>query len=406
MFEQLGVLHIHYEQEFVLRVGLSRIVCELPSLLRPARLVNGEWVANTAQRQRVTIASDHGGLFLVWDTAAGWRIDYPLDDAGNPDLPSISLGDTMIGETQVVISASHVDLQLATELRDIELTIVVPIDTRPVLSFGHAMNDVAREPAGAQPAPAFACHPDGRRQTFDAGIMRFIPTLTTVRLYEHRKGEAWPDSLDDWKLVASSRADDLGGETAALPGVWLADADPEDPSRPPARRLQLWTNNPLLHAADVLGPGYSLLLGRQPAGTSYAENILGLYPDPHACEFTEPERVCVPFDTPVPTPVTPRQSWVYRGLRFTHDGLATFTDVVETGRPPRPRLDTPTLRQLHRDLAAIGPYFATPGSLLVRLGNFAIAEICYVTERAVRAAHGCSKSISQASSTPPPGAQI
>ena len=87
--------------------------------------------------------------------------------------------------------------------REAENSPVAPIDTRPVLSFNHEMNDEARVP-DSRPQPAFARHPNGTAKTYNVGLMQFTPTLTAVRLYEHRKGEPWPNSLDGWKPIASS----------------------------------------------------------------------------------------------------------------------------------------------------------------------------------------------------------
>jgi hypothetical protein len=234
---------------------------------------------------------------------------------------------------------------------------VVPIDTRPILAFSHEMNDVARVPTGAQPQPAFARHPTGTAKTYDVGLMRFSPTLTTIRLYEHRKGEAWPGSLDGWKLVASSRTADLSSRVEPLPGVWMAEADPQDPGEPPARRLHLWINNPLLHAANALGSGYSRLLGRGPAAKSYAEEMLDLHPDLMKCTYTEPRRVCVDFAGTAGTTLKPGIVWEHRGLRFT--ALASQASV-QVERVSRPSLDLNIRWEIQRALAVFDSRFNVP----------------------------------------------
>ena len=165
-------------------------------------------------------------------------------------------------------------------------------------------------------------HPDGLPKTYDVGLMRFTPTLTKVSLYEHRQGEPWPDSLGGWKLIASSQATDINAGTARLPGVWMAEADPQDPGTPPTRRLHLWTTNPLLHAAATLGFGYGgpfdlTPSGRQPAGISHAQQLLGLHPDLWQCDDTGPQRHCVDFAGAAGTGLEPGVAWEYQGLRFT-----------------------------------------------------------------------------------------
>ncbi len=248
---------------------------------------------------------------------------------------------------------------------DAEKSPVVPIDTRPVLAFTHEMNDAAK-----QPGPAFARHPDGCPKHFDVGFMRFTPTVTAVRLYEHRKGEPWPDNLDGWTLVASSQASEQNAETNRLLGVWMSEADPHGPDRPTTRRLQLWTTNPLLHANIATGPGYSPMsmlvsatFSQAPPlvlRQSHSEALLDLYPDLHECAYGEPQRVCVSLNTPAPTPDQPGQSWSYEDIRFIHadDGRAGFINTGGTNLLPPPTLDPRSLRLLQRDLATIDPSLA------------------------------------------------
>ena len=240
---------------------------------------------------------------------------------------------------------------------------VAPIDTRPVLSFNHEMNDEARVP-DSRPQPAFARHPNGTAKTYDVGLMQFTPTLTTVRLYEHRKGEPWPNSLEDWRspgLVATSLADDPKGETPLLPGVWMAEADPQGPDQPPTRQLHLWTNNPLLHAAQTLDSGYRLPFdpsarGRQQSGRSHAKQLLDLHPNLMECANTEPQPVCVNFVGQAGTRLEPDIVWEHQGLRFKFLGSAS----VQVQRPPSPRLDLLLRSQIQMALLRIDVRFLNP----------------------------------------------
>jgi hypothetical protein len=214
---------------------------------------------------------------------------------------------------------------------------VVPIDTRPILAFGHEMNDEARVPGGDNRRPAFARHPDGVSKTYDVGLMRFTPTLTAVRLFEHHKGKPWPPALDGWTLVASSRDEDVGGAVARLSGVWMTEADPRDPANPPTRRLHLWTNNPLLHAAATLGSGYALPFdtaspGRLPSGSSHAEQLLDLHPDLMKCAFTEANRVCVDFVGAVGTRFERGVVWEWHRLGLELFGAAASVQDASRGR--------------------------------------------------------------------------
>ena len=356
--------------------------------------------------------------------------------------------------------------------REAENSPVAPIDTRPVLSFNHEMNDEAGVP-DSRPQPAFARHPNGTAKTYNVGLMQFTPTLTAVRLYEHRKGELWPDSLEDWKPVASSLATDTNGGIDLLPGVWMAEADPQGPDHPPTRQLHLWTNNPLLHAAVTIGPIYSVPFdpsarGRQQSGSSHAKQLLDLHPNLMECVNTEPQRICVDFVEQAGVTVKRDMVWEHRGLRFKFFRGAS----VQVDRPPGPRPDldvrsclfvqgylelrfpqpvrqvqirfckVPTIAHTNSTLdtrraahsssellevieeartRGIAPDFTACRYLVARdvsvdqdtwiitteegfdclrmsrLGNFAIAEICYLTakerERAARAAAQCETNI-------------
>ncbi len=357
--------------------------------------------------------------------------------------------------------------------REAENSPVAPIDTRPVLSFNHEMNDEDRLPDAEEPQPAFARHPNGTAKTYNVGLMQFTPTLTAVRLYEHRKGEPWPNSLDGWKPIASSLTTDTNSGMDLLPGVWMAEADPQGPDQPPTRQLHLWTNNPLLHAAQTLGSAYRLPFDtsarvQQQSVSSHAEQLLDLHPNLMECANTEPQRVCVNFAGQAGITVKRDVVWEHRGLRFKFFGGAS----VQIERPPGPRPDLdvrsclfvqgylelrfpqpvrqiqirfckiPTIAHTNSTLdtrraahsssellevteeartKGIAPDFTACRYLVARdvsvnqdtwiitteegvdclrmsrLGNFAIAEICYLTsaerERTVRAAAQCKTNL-------------
>lgn len=244
--------------------------------------------------------------------------------------------------------------------REAENSPVASIDTRPVLSFNHEMNDKARVP-DSDPQPAFARQPNGTAKTYNVGLMQFTPTLTAVRLYEHRKGEPWPNSLDGWKPIASSLTTDTNGGMDLLPGVWMAEADPQGPDHPPTRQLHLWTNNPLLHAAQTLGPAYRLPFdtsarGRQQSSISHAEQLLDLHPNLMECANTEPQRICVNFVGQAGTRLEPDIVWEHQGLRFKFFGSAS----VQVQRPPSPRLNLILRLQIQMALLPIDRRFLNP----------------------------------------------
>jgi hypothetical protein len=269
----------------------------------------------------VTVSAELPGLDPLketfefsWEAQEPPEITAPLV-AVTADSPFAPGGGALKIEERAGVQSSNVWLPAA------ENSPVAPIDTRPILAFGHEMNDHARVPIGNNRRPAFVRHPDGIAKMYDVGLMRFTPTLKMVRLYEHRKGKPWPATLDGWTLIASSRDADVGGAVARLPGVWMAEADPQDPANPTARRLHLWTNNPLLHSAATLGSGYPppfdiISPGRLPAGSSHAEQLLDLQPDLMKCAFTEAKRVCVDFVDAVGTKLKPGVIWEHHDLEL------------------------------------------------------------------------------------------
>ena len=334
-----------------------------------------------------------------------------------------------------------------------ETSPVVPLDVRPIIAFGPQMNDAARDPDADPVHSQFARHPDGLEKTFVVGLMRFVPSVTAVRLYAHPRDEPWPESLEGWTLVASSR----DGEAASLPGVWLADGDPADPGTPPTRRLQLWTTNPLLHATDSLGPGYAQWLGGVPRGLSAAGQILEAHPTLHECRDVKTQPTCVDFEHPVPTSA----EWTYFGLRFTHVGTATFETpaalvckgalhtirfprtvrevVIRFSRPPalafvqaRTRVRTRRRPRTPQEFEALRRAEASPDFtachyavarevsergtewtvtsvegfdclIFERLTEFALAEVCYVTvEEAARADRARAQCETNAGAAAPP----
>jgi hypothetical protein len=196
-----------------------------------------------------------------------------------------------------------------------EISPIVPVDARPTLMFGHDMND---ETGGE-----FGGHPDNV-QSHDVGLIQFIPHLVQVDLYEHRKGEPWPDGGDGWHLIASTATNDPEQQ---LWGVWLAEAAPEDPTAPAARRLRLWTTNPFIHAVGSLNMGYQLFRGLQ---AGYTQGFLNAFPGYFTFQDPEPQLVCVDF-TNATAPFTKEMplasEWSHRGLTFNAPGPMALIKV-------------------------------------------------------------------------------
>ncbi|WP_426120743.1 hypothetical protein [Kocuria sp. LHG3120] len=178
----------------------------------------------------------------------------------------------------------------------------VPLDAGVLLEFRPEVN----QPAGAP----FLRHPGGTK-TFDAGLMRFTPTVEHIQLFEHRKGLPWTGTEQDWKLVASTTS------APSWSGVWLADADPRGDGTPSARRLLLGSGNPLSHLMSA-PPRNHLFLWTQDAGSPTAgEAVLEDYPELMTCTGDNERAVCITFDRLEPKPVPPGKELWINELRIT-----------------------------------------------------------------------------------------
>jgi hypothetical protein len=192
----------------------------------------------------------------------------------------------------------------------------VPLDGRPTLLFGHDMNDGT--------SGVFARDIERDTHSYRVGRLELTPVLQEIGLYEHRKSDPWTgDFAADWQLAASSAP---ASGLDPLWGVWLADAAPEDPSAPIARRLRLWTANPFVHARALVGTGYSRIFGLAGPRMSYADEFVRDYPDYFECRRLEPKETCVDFVDAAAPPkeATPAPVWTHGSITFT--GVATLLD--------------------------------------------------------------------------------
>lgn len=191
---------------------------------------------------------------------------------------------------------------------------VVAMDSHVVLDFTHEMNSAF-----------FALHPNGEdTKKFHAGAFAFIPRLKRVTIYSGERSAA--DARITWKPLAV--ADE---NTQTLPGVWTAGSEPGRPDSPSARRLQLWTDNPLLHTHPALTPVQELFLGAVPAGPPLAERLLADYPDLMRPLPDEPRRTCVTFSQWAGQSLLPGQpALVTHGARFScQDGRISIRSETE-----------------------------------------------------------------------------
>jgi hypothetical protein len=186
-----------------------------------------------------------------------------------------------------------------------KISPVVPVDSQPIVGFKQKMNSTIR---------SFARHPDGRAHHYDVGLFRFSPFVTTIKLFEHEKKEddVWHGDERDWTLIAST----VDADHKPLPGVWLAESDPDSPEVPSPRRVQFWSDNPLSSSARALGSGYKQFRGAIPAGRSLAERLLDDYPELMQCNYTKAESTCVDFNRVENVVIDPGDSFEYGDLLF------------------------------------------------------------------------------------------
>lgn len=192
---------------------------------------------------------------------------------------------------------------------------VVPVDSQPIIGFKQKMNS---------PITSFARHPDGIEHHYNVGPFDYSPSLVTVELHEHLKGDDdW--TVTPWKLIASTVAE----LDKPLPGVWLVESNPESPEAPSPRRVQLCTDNPLSSTAHASGSG--LTRGRSPTQTdlSLAARILNDQPDLMRCIYTKVESVCVDFGAVGDVVIEPGDTWGYKGVFL---GSTTRTAAVRVSR--------------------------------------------------------------------------
>lgn len=231
-------------------------------------------------------------LDLEWTTPKLPKVKSPLAE--------ITVGSRMVSGSSSLKLYKKADVGSDSWKKRAQAAPVVAVDARPILAFTHQMKDVSLP---------FGRHPDGGPSPMD-GPIEVTPSLTKVRLYEHRKGQGWEQ--ENWRLIASTDDD---GENR-LPGIWVADADPGTPESPPSRRLQLLSNNPFRHASFSIGAGYSQLLGSLPAGLSFADRFLRDHPGYMVPIKREQTKECVDFDEALARGLAPNTEWLHEGLAF------------------------------------------------------------------------------------------
>jgi hypothetical protein len=247
------------------------------------------------------------------DAAVHFEWSLPAPPQIEPPLSQVTLGSRFSSQGQALSATGSADDGKvlfsndppAERKRRAERSPVVAMDSHVVLEFTHELN-----------SEHFARHPDGEEKIFDVGYFRFTPSLKSVRVYECKKnagGKVPEDDPDDpkWTLIAET-----GSSSQPLPGVWTAGSDPVSPEAPSARRVQLWTDNPLLHTHAAPGMAVALMLGAIPAGKPLAGRILDDYPELMRPLPAEPKRTCISFEKWAGQTKRPGEEIRSRGVSF------------------------------------------------------------------------------------------
>ncbi len=121
----------------------------------------------------------------------------------------------------------------------------VALDVSPVIAFDHEMNDLDDM--------FFLMHPNGIKQ-FKIGDITLTPILTEIRILEKKKSNEWNTLWEEiyYARLNGPTSDDLQARNPQkLIGAWLTESDPQSPGQPASRKLQLFTDNPLINTAHT-----------------------------------------------------------------------------------------------------------------------------------------------------------
>lgn len=241
---------------------------------------------------------------------------WPEDNqSGNP-TPMCPL-DNIILNSDFCPGDSVLSIRDSDDLSHFEIidSPIVPLDAHPLLVFKYDMEcDIADS--------KFVRDPNTKIKTYKLGDKKYTSKLTEVKLYRCATNEASLGNLDSWELVEST-----SNGAGDIWGIWLADADLEDPSAPATRRLRLWTMTPFLlnSGSDEAHNGGVL----EQSDSDY-----------YKCPVEDLQKVCIDFEDAEEIEIAPEKMWHYKGYEFSTDGrldILTFESYDRTTIPVVPR---------------------------------------------------------------------
>lgn len=211
--------------------------------------------------------------------------------------------------------AATIPAKNENEKTTVESSVVVPVDTNPVLNFEQQMND--------EDGMLFLMHPDGIKK-YKVGKITLTPTLKSIRIFEKKKSEPWDPgfSPDDSHLIYTALT---SVNSKKLRGVWLTESDPQSPSQPASRKLQLFTDSPLVNTAHTYQMEAGLFLSPEVPQQHLSQLLLNDYPDLMFVKPGKPAKVCVNFNVRndnqqlVPIRINANTIKNFAGLQFKSD---------------------------------------------------------------------------------------
>ena len=197
------------------------------------------------------------------------------------------------------------------------------MDSFPVLSFSRDMNHAT----GFNDAH-FLRHP-GANQVYRIGEVDVNPEIVSIQVFSKPKSKPFHSTA--WTPEFSS-----AGTPRQLVGSWLLESDPAMAGRPPYKKLQLHTPNPLamtMHSLETLG-------GLFGSTAAKAEHLSRRQLNEHSNFLFGPllpaaEDPCIAFNTETPLSFIGGSGWSYAGMhvyspqRFeVRDGCLRSTETI------------------------------------------------------------------------------
>lgn len=225
-----------------------------------------------------------------------------------PPLAEVSLVNRFKTDAPSAAIKRSSEVTAANEVFIARQSPTVEMDSFPVLAFSRDMNQAS----GMNPAH-FLFHP-AASQKYSIGEVDVTPEVTAIRIYSQPKNRRFSNVVGStgWTMEFNS-----AGTPKQLIGAWVLENDPSVSGRPPYKKLQLHTPNPVtmsMHSMETVGGLFGAPL---PKPEHLSKRLL----DEHkgflfGPLLPSPESPCVSFNTEKPLNFIGGSNWSYAGLHF------------------------------------------------------------------------------------------